>query len=124
ASTGSVHSGLVFKKFLQEIQPVLPRFSAQLIWPSEDGDHSQDTSGRTPFQMIFKVDESLQSLMTDCLVIKHFLRKIITVHHKLKFNFNLTVNGILSAEIFGMENEPTLRLSNGTTLAVSFQRFV
>ncbi|XP_052616064.1 type 2 DNA topoisomerase 6 subunit B-like [Peromyscus californicus insignis] len=124
ASTGSVHGGLVFKKFLQEIQPVLPQFSAQLTWASEEGDHSQETSGRTPFQMIFKVDESPRSLMTDCLVIKHFLRKIIIVHHKLKFNFSLTVNGIHSAEIFGAENEPTLRLSNGITLAVGFQHYV
>ncbi|KAL1787321.1 type 2 DNA topoisomerase 6 subunit B-like isoform X2 [Sigmodon hispidus] len=124
ASTGSIYSGLVFKKVLQGIQPVLPRFSAKLTWASEEGSHSQDTSGRTPFQMIFKIDENPQSLMTDCLVIKHFLRKITIVHHKLKINFSLTVNGILSAEIFGAENEPTLRLSNGITLVVGFQHYV
>ncbi|CAO2584210.1 Type 2 DNA topoisomerase 6 subunit B-like [Lemmus lemmus] len=62
--------------------------------------------------------------MTDCLIIKQFLRKIIIVHHKLKFNFGLMVNGILSAEIFGAKNEPILRLSNGITLVVGFQHYV
>ncbi|CAO2584211.1 Type 2 DNA topoisomerase 6 subunit B-like, partial [Lemmus lemmus] len=124
ASTGSVYGGLIFKKFLQEIQPVLPRFSAKLTWASEEGDRSQDTSGVTPFQMTFKVDENSRSLMTDCLIIKQFLRKIIIVHHKLKFNFGLMVNGILSAEIFGAKNEPILRLSNGITLVVGFQHYV
>ncbi|XP_038190450.1 type 2 DNA topoisomerase 6 subunit B-like isoform X4 [Arvicola amphibius] len=122
ASTGRVYGGLVFKKFLQEIQPVLPRFSAKLTWASEEGDRSQDTSGVTPFQMTFQVNENPRSLMTDCLIIKRFLRKIIIVHHKLKFN--LTVNGILSAEIFGAEKEPILRLSNGITLVVGFQHYV
>ncbi|XP_049993544.1 type 2 DNA topoisomerase 6 subunit B-like [Alexandromys fortis] len=124
ASIGSVYGGLVFKKFLREVQVVLPRFSAKLTWASEEGDRSQDTSGITPFQMTFKVDENPRSLMTGCLIIKRFLRKIIIVHHKLKFNFSLTVNGILSAEIFGAENEPILRLSNGITLVVGFQHYV
>ncbi|XP_038190460.1 type 2 DNA topoisomerase 6 subunit B-like isoform X5 [Arvicola amphibius] len=105
-----------------KIQPVLPRFSAKLTWASEEGDRSQDTSGVTPFQMTFQVNENPRSLMTDCLIIKRFLRKIIIVHHKLKFN--LTVNGILSAEIFGAEKEPILRLSNGITLVVGFQHYV
>uniref|UniRef100_A0A8C2QIJ5 Uncharacterized protein n=1 Tax=Cricetulus griseus TaxID=10029 RepID=A0A8C2QIJ5_CRIGR len=105
ASTGNIYGGLVFKKFLQEIQSVLPRFSAKLTWASEEGDHSQDTSSVTPFQVIFKADESPQSLKKDCLIIKQFLRKVIIVHQKLKFNFHLTVNGIRSAEIFGSGRE-------------------
>ncbi|CAH6793506.1 Gm960 [Phodopus roborovskii] len=109
---------------ITKIQPVLPRFSAKLTWASEEGDCSHDTSNVASFQMIFKIDESPQRFMTDCLVIKHFLRKIIIVHHKLQFNFSLTVNGIHSAEIFGAEKEPTLRLSNGITLVVGFQHYV
>ncbi|NP_001413915.1 TOP6B like initiator of meiotic double strand breaks [Rattus norvegicus] len=124
ASAGNVDGGLDFKKLLQDIQPALPRLSAKLTLASEEGGHSQDTSVKAPCQMTFEVDENSRSLMTDCLVIKHFLRKIIIVHHKLKFNFSVTVNGILSAEIFGAENEPVLRLSNGISLAVGFQHYV
>ncbi|XP_011246940.1 type 2 DNA topoisomerase 6 subunit B-like isoform X5 [Mus musculus] len=125
ASTRSVYGGLNFKKFLQEIQPALPRLSAKLALASEEGGRSQDASGIAPCQVTFEVDENSQSLMTDCLVIKHFLRKIIIVHHKLKFSFSVAVNGTLSAETFGRaENEPTLRLDNGVTLVVGFQRYV
>ncbi|KAK7813239.1 hypothetical protein U0070_005144, partial [Myodes glareolus] len=103
ASTGSVYGGLVFKKILQDCLELLDSNS---LLPST-----------------FWVDETTQSLMTDCLIIKRFLRKIIIVHHKLKFNFSLMVNGILSAEIFGAENEPLLRLSNGITLVVGVQHY-
>uniref|UniRef100_A0A2K5P385 TOP6B like initiator of meiotic double strand breaks n=1 Tax=Cercocebus atys TaxID=9531 RepID=A0A2K5P385_CERAT len=70
------------------------------------------------------VDEKPRTLMTDCLVIKHFLRKIIMVHPKVRFNFSIKVNGILSTEIFGVENEPTLNLGNGIALVVDSQHYV
>uniref|UniRef100_A0A8C6C2K2 TOP6B like initiator of meiotic double strand breaks n=1 Tax=Monodon monoceros TaxID=40151 RepID=A0A8C6C2K2_MONMO len=62
--------------------------------------------------------------MTDSLVIKNFLRKVITVLPKIRFNFSVKVNGILSMEIFGAENEPTLNLSNGIALVVNHQHYV
>uniref|UniRef100_A0A8C6W3K5 Uncharacterized protein n=1 Tax=Nannospalax galili TaxID=1026970 RepID=A0A8C6W3K5_NANGA len=105
ASVGSVYGGFVLKKFLQEIQFLLPRFSAKLTWTSEEGGCSQDTSGVTPFQMSFEIDEKPRNLMTDCVVIKHFLHKIIVVHHKVRFNFSVMVNGILSTEVFGSGRE-------------------
>ncbi|XP_029414401.1 type 2 DNA topoisomerase 6 subunit B-like isoform X4 [Nannospalax galili] len=108
----------------QEIQFLLPRFSAKLTWTSEEGGCSQDTSGVTPFQMSFEIDEKPRNLMTDCVVIKHFLHKIIVVHHKVRFNFSVMVNGILSTEVFGAENEPTLSLSNGVALVLGSQHYV
>ncbi|XP_077627532.1 type 2 DNA topoisomerase 6 subunit B-like [Crocuta crocuta] len=62
--------------------------------------------------------------MTDSLVIKNFLRKIIMVHPKIRFNFSVKVNGILSLEIFGTKNEPTLNLSNGIALVINYQHYV
>ncbi|MBZ3880968.1 hypothetical protein SUZIE_160575 [Sciurus carolinensis] len=50
---------------------------------------------------LMAVDEKPRTLITDCLVIKHFLRKIIILHHQIRFNFSVKVNGILSTEIFG-----------------------
>ncbi|XP_011896907.1 PREDICTED: uncharacterized protein C11orf80 homolog isoform X3 [Cercocebus atys] len=101
ASAGSLFGGMVLKKFLKEIQSILPGISAKLTWTSEEGSYPQDMTGVTPFQMTFEVDEKPRTLMTDCLVIKHFLRKIIMVHPKVRFNFSIKVNGILSTEIFG-----------------------
>ncbi|XP_057581535.1 type 2 DNA topoisomerase 6 subunit B-like isoform X4 [Hippopotamus amphibius kiboko] len=124
ASAGSIYGGLVLKKFLKEIQSVLPGFSAKLNWTSEEASYSQDTSGVTPFQMIFEVDEKPRTLMTDSLVIKTFLRKIVAVLPKIRFNFSVNVNGILSVAIFGAENEPTLNLSNGIALVVNYQHYV
>nr|XP_055210564.1 type 2 DNA topoisomerase 6 subunit B-like isoform X9 [Gorilla gorilla gorilla] len=124
ASAGSLFGGMVLKKFLKEIQSILPGISAKLTWTSEEGSYSQDMTGVTPFQMIFEVDEKPRTLMTDCLVIKHFLRKIIMVHPKVRFHFSVKVNGILSTEIFGVENEPTLNLGNGIALVVDSQHYV
>uniref|UniRef100_A0A8C9B7G3 TOP6B like initiator of meiotic double strand breaks n=1 Tax=Prolemur simus TaxID=1328070 RepID=A0A8C9B7G3_PROSS len=124
ASVGSFYGGFILKKFVKEIQSILPGFSAKLSWTLEDGSYSQDMSVVTPFQMIFEIDENPRNLMTDCLVIKHFLRKITMVHPKIRFNFSLKVNGILSKEIFGLENEPTLNLSNGIALVVNSQHYV
>lgn len=36
--------------------------------------------------LLLQVDGNPPSLMTDCLIIKHFLRKIIIVHHKVKLH--------------------------------------
>ncbi|XP_007461985.1 PREDICTED: putative uncharacterized protein C11orf80 homolog [Lipotes vexillifer] len=124
ASAGSIFGGLVLKKFLKGIQSILPGLSAELSWTSEETSYSQDVSGVTPFQMIFEVHEKPRTLMTDSLVIKNFLRKIITVLPKIRFNFSVKVNGILSMEIFGAENEPTLNLSNGIALVVNHQHYV
>ncbi|XP_007171106.2 type 2 DNA topoisomerase 6 subunit B-like [Balaenoptera acutorostrata] len=124
ASAGSIFGGLVLKKFLKGIQSVLPGLSAELSWTSEEASYSQDVSGVTPFQMIFEVHEKPRTLMTDSLVIKNFLRKVITVLPKIRFNFSVKVNGILSMEIFGAENEPTLNLSNGIALVVNYQHYV
>ncbi|XP_054947471.1 type 2 DNA topoisomerase 6 subunit B-like [Physeter macrocephalus] len=124
ASAGSIFGGLVLKKFLKGIQSILPGRSAELSWTSEEASYSQDVSGVTPFQMIFEVHEKPRTLMTDSLVIKNFLRKVITVLPKIRFNFSVKVNGILSTEIFGAENEPTLNLSNGIALVVNYQHYV
>nr|XP_031546800.1 type 2 DNA topoisomerase 6 subunit B-like isoform X7 [Vicugna pacos] len=124
ASAGSIYGGLVLKKFLKEIQSILHGFSAKLNWTSEEASYSQDTSGVTPFQMIFEVDEKPKTLMTDCLIIKNFLHKIIIVLPKIRFNFSVKVNGIFSMEIFEAENEPTLNLSNGIALVVNYQHYV
>ncbi|XP_032138603.1 type 2 DNA topoisomerase 6 subunit B-like isoform X3 [Sapajus apella] len=123
ASAGSLFGGTVLKKFLKEIQSILPGISAKLTWTSEESSYSQDMTGVTPFQMIFEVDEKPRTLMTDCLVIKHILRKIIMVHPKIRFNFTVKVNGILSTEFFGVENEPTLNLWNGIALVVDSQHY-
>ncbi|XP_068410522.1 type 2 DNA topoisomerase 6 subunit B-like [Eschrichtius robustus] len=124
ASAGSIFGGLVLKKFLKGIQSILPGLSAELSWTSEEASYSQDVSGVIPFQMIFEVHEKPRTLMTDSLVIKNFLRKVITVLPKIRFNFSVKVNGILSMEIFGAENEPTLNLSNGIALVVNYQHYV
>uniref|UniRef100_A0A8C9I8C6 Chromosome 11 open reading frame 80 n=1 Tax=Piliocolobus tephrosceles TaxID=591936 RepID=A0A8C9I8C6_9PRIM len=124
ASAGSLFGGVVLKKFLKEIQSTLPGISAKLTWTSEEGSYPQDMTGVTPFQMTFEVDEKPRTLMTDCLVIKHFLRKIIMVHPKVRFNFSVKVNGIFSTEIFGVENEPILNLGNGIALVVDSQHYV
>ncbi|XP_022447032.2 type 2 DNA topoisomerase 6 subunit B-like isoform X8 [Delphinapterus leucas] len=123
ASAGSIFGGLVLKKFLKEIQSILPGLSAELSWTSEETSYSQDVSGVTPFQMIFEAHEKPRTLMTDSLVIKNFLHKVITVLPKIRFNFSVKVNGILSMEIFGAENEPTLNLSNGIALVVNHQHY-
>uniref|UniRef100_A0A287D4K3 TOP6B like initiator of meiotic double strand breaks n=1 Tax=Ictidomys tridecemlineatus TaxID=43179 RepID=A0A287D4K3_ICTTR len=101
ASARSICGDLVLKKLQKELQSILPGFSAKLTSTSGEGSYSLDTSGTTSFQMIFEVDEKPRTLMTDCLIIKHFLRKIIIIHHKIRFNFSVKVNGILSTEIFG-----------------------
>ncbi|XP_074192854.1 type 2 DNA topoisomerase 6 subunit B-like isoform X1 [Rhinolophus sinicus] len=106
------------------MQSILLRFSTKLNWTSEEASYSQDISGVTPFQMIFEVDEKPRTLMTDSLVIKNFLRKIVMVHPKIRFNFSVRVNGILSTEIFEAENEPTLNLSNGIALVIDSQHYV
>nr|XP_035977356.1 type 2 DNA topoisomerase 6 subunit B-like isoform X6 [Halichoerus grypus] len=110
ASAGSIYGGLVLKKFLKEIQSILPGFSAKLNWTSEEASYSQDISGVTPFQMIFEVDEKPRTLMTDSLVIKNFLHKIVMVHPKIKFNFTVKVNGVLSMEVFGRPKFGTAEL--------------
>ncbi|XP_047549125.1 type 2 DNA topoisomerase 6 subunit B-like isoform X3 [Lutra lutra] len=107
-----------------KIQSLLPGFSAKLNWTSEEASYSQDISGVTPFQMIFEVDEKPRTLMTDSLVIKNFLHKIVMVHPKIKFNFSVKVDGVLSVEVFGTKNEPTLNLSNGIALVISYQHYV
>ncbi|XP_017898614.1 PREDICTED: type 2 DNA topoisomerase 6 subunit B-like isoform X7 [Capra hircus] len=71
-----------------------------------------------------KADVKPRTLMTDSLVIKNFLRKIITVPPKIRFNFSVKVNGILSVEIFGAESEPALNLSNGIALVVNCQHYL
>nr|XP_045004136.1 type 2 DNA topoisomerase 6 subunit B-like isoform X2 [Jaculus jaculus] len=124
SSAGSICGGLVLKKFLKEIQSILPRLSAKLTCTSEESNCFQDTSRVTPFQIIFEVDEKLRTLKTGCLVIKQFLHKIVIVHHKIRFNFNVKVNGILSTVIFGIENEPTLSLSNGIALVTDNQHYM
>ncbi|XP_024604928.1 type 2 DNA topoisomerase 6 subunit B-like isoform X3 [Neophocaena asiaeorientalis asiaeorientalis] len=110
ASAGSIFGGLVLKKFLKEIQSILPGLSAELSWTSEETSYSQDVSGVAPFQMIFEVHEKPRTLMTDSLVIKNFLRKVITVLPKIRFNFSVKVNGILSMEIFGTPKFGTTEL--------------
>ncbi|XP_063083662.1 type 2 DNA topoisomerase 6 subunit B-like [Cavia porcellus] len=124
SSVRSICGGLVLKKFLKEIQSVLQGFSAKLIWTSEESSCSRSTSRATPFQVTFEILEKPRTFMTDCLVIKHFLHKIIIVHHKLKFTFSVKVNGFLSTEIFGVENEPTLKLWNGIAVVVNCQHYV
>ncbi|XP_072614593.1 type 2 DNA topoisomerase 6 subunit B-like isoform X3 [Vulpes vulpes] len=124
ASAGSIYDGLVLRKFLKEIQSILPGFSAKLNWSSEEPSSSQDISGVTRFQMIFEVNEKPRTLMTDSLVIKNFLHKIVMVHPKIRFNFSVKVNGVLSMEIFWTKNEPTLNLSNGISLVISYRHYV
>ncbi|XP_013369354.1 PREDICTED: uncharacterized protein C11orf80 homolog isoform X8 [Chinchilla lanigera] len=124
ASVRSICGGLVLKKFLKEINSMLRGFSTKLIWTSEESSYSQDMSGVTPFQLTFEINEKPRTLMKDCLIIKHFLHKIIIVHHKIRFTFNVKVNGFLSTEIFGVENEPTLNLSNGIAIVVNCQHYV
>ncbi|KAM5225145.1 type 2 DNA topoisomerase 6 subunit B-like [Hipposideros larvatus] len=124
ASAGSIYGGLVCKKFVKEMQSILLGFSLKLNWTSKEASYSQDISGVTPFQMTFEVDEKPRTLMTESLVIKNFLRKIVMVHPKIRFNFNVKVNGILSTEIFEAVNEPTLNLSNGVALVVNSQHYV
>uniref|UniRef100_A0A8C4L7I2 TOP6B like initiator of meiotic double strand breaks n=1 Tax=Equus asinus TaxID=9793 RepID=A0A8C4L7I2_EQUAS len=124
ASAGSIYGGLVLEKFLKEIQSTLPGFSAKLPWTSEEASSSQDISGVAPFQMTFEVHEKPRILMTNSLMIKDFLHKIVMVHPKIRFNFNVRVNGILSTELFGAKNEPTLNLSNGMALVVNYQHYV
>ncbi|XP_062051950.1 type 2 DNA topoisomerase 6 subunit B-like [Lepus europaeus] len=125
ASAGCLYSGFILKKFIKEIQSVLPRFSAKkLTWTSEENSCSQHASGLTPFQIIFEVDEEPRTLIRDCLIIKHFLRKVIVVHPKMRFNFSVEVNGVLSTDVFGVENEPTLNLSNGIALVVNCRHYV
>ncbi|XP_048215598.1 type 2 DNA topoisomerase 6 subunit B-like [Perognathus longimembris pacificus] len=123
ASSGNIY-GLSLKKFLKETQTILPAFSAKLTWTSEESSWSQDKSGVTPFQITFEVDETSRTLVTDCLVIKHFLRKIIMVNHQIRFNFSVKVNGVVSTEIIGLENEPTLNLWSGIALVVNCQHYV
>uniref|UniRef100_A0A8D1B565 Uncharacterized protein n=1 Tax=Sus scrofa TaxID=9823 RepID=A0A8D1B565_PIG len=74
--------------------------------------------------MLLQVDEKPRTLMTDSLVIKNFLHKTVVVLPKFRFNFSVKVNGILSMENFGAENEPTLNLSNGIALVVNDQHYV
>ncbi|XP_010634168.1 type 2 DNA topoisomerase 6 subunit B-like isoform X2 [Fukomys damarensis] len=124
ASVRSICGGLVLKKFLKEIQSILRGFSAKLICTSEENSCFPGTSGVTPFQITFEINEKPRGLMIDCLVIKQFLHKIIIVHHKIRFTLSVKVNGFLSTEIFGMENEPTLNLSNGITIVVNCQHYV
>ncbi|XP_060260092.1 type 2 DNA topoisomerase 6 subunit B-like isoform X4 [Ovis aries] len=124
AAAGSIYGGLVLKKLLKDMQSILPGFFANLNWTSEEAGHSQDASGLRPFQMIFEADVKPRTLMTDSLVIKNFLRKIITVLPKIRFNFSVKVNGILSVEIFGAESEPALNLSNGIALVVNCQHYL
>ncbi|XP_028370895.1 type 2 DNA topoisomerase 6 subunit B-like [Phyllostomus discolor] len=100
-SAGSICGGLVCKTFLKEMQSVLPGFSATLDWTSEGASCSQDVSRVTPFQMTFEVDEKPRTLVTDSLVIKNFLRKIVMVHPKVRFNLSVQMNGVLSTEAFG-----------------------
>ncbi|XP_037695229.1 type 2 DNA topoisomerase 6 subunit B-like [Choloepus didactylus] len=124
ASAGCICGGLILKQFLKEIHFILPVFSAKLTWTSEEASCSEDTSGVTPFQMIFEVDEKPRNLKTDCLDIKNFLHKIIIVHPKISFNFSVKVNGILSMEICGVKNEPILNLPNGIPLVVNDQHYM
>ncbi|XP_016063752.1 PREDICTED: uncharacterized protein C11orf80 homolog [Miniopterus natalensis] len=124
ASAGSICGGLVYKNFLKEMQSILPRFSAKLSWTSEEVSYSQDIPRVTPFQMTFEVDEKPRNLITDNLVIKNFLRRIVMVHPKIRFSFSVKVNGIHSMEIFGAENEPTLNLSNGIALVINYQHYM
>uniref|UniRef100_A0A8D2AWZ2 TOP6B like initiator of meiotic double strand breaks n=1 Tax=Sciurus vulgaris TaxID=55149 RepID=A0A8D2AWZ2_SCIVU len=124
ASARSICGVLVLKKLQKEIQSILPGFSAKLTSTVGERSCSPDTSGATSFQMIFEVDEKPRTLITDCLVIKHFLRKIIIIHHQIRFNFSVKVNGIFSTEIFGAENEPILNLWNGIALVVNYQHYV
>ncbi|XP_023593886.1 type 2 DNA topoisomerase 6 subunit B-like, partial [Trichechus manatus latirostris] len=98
--------------------------SAKLMWTLEETSCFPDTSGVSPFQMIFEVDEKHRTLMTDCLAIKNFLRKIIMVHPKMRFHFSIKVNGTLSKEIFGVEDEPILNLPNGIALVVNYQHYI
>ncbi|KAM6158117.1 type 2 DNA topoisomerase 6 subunit B-like [Rhynchocyon petersi] len=46
------------------------------------------------------------------------------VHPKIKCNFSVKVNGTLSEENFGVENEPILNLPNGIALVANCQRYV
>ncbi|XP_036182395.1 LOW QUALITY PROTEIN: type 2 DNA topoisomerase 6 subunit B-like [Myotis myotis] len=124
ASAESIYGGLFYRNFLKEMQSILPGSSAKLNWTSEEVSYSQDISRVTPFQMTFEVDEKPRTLMTDSLLIKNFLRKIVMVHPKIRFNFSVKVNGILSTEIFEAENEPTLNLSNGIALVVNYQHYM
>ncbi|XP_014648644.1 PREDICTED: uncharacterized protein C11orf80 homolog [Ceratotherium simum simum] len=62
---------------------------------------------------VCEVDEKPTILMTDSLVIKNFLRKIVMVHPKLSFSL-----------LCRAENEPTLNLLNGIALVVNYQHYV
>ncbi|KAM5318984.1 type 2 DNA topoisomerase 6 subunit B-like [Glossophaga mutica] len=114
-SARSIYGGLVYQTFLKEMQSILPGFSAKLDWTSEEASYSQDVS---------RVDEKPRTLVTDSLVIKNFLRKIVMVHPKIRFNFSVKINGVLSTETFGSENEPTLNLPDGSALVVNCQHYV
>nr|XP_036851696.1 type 2 DNA topoisomerase 6 subunit B-like [Manis javanica] len=120
----SKHQANTLHCLTTNIQSILPGLSPKLNWTSEEASYSQDIMGVTPFQMIFEVDEKPATLMTDSLVIKNFLRKIIMVHPKIKFNFSVKVNGILSIEVFRTKNEPTLNLLNGIALVINYQHYV
>ncbi|XP_045711347.1 type 2 DNA topoisomerase 6 subunit B-like isoform X2 [Phyllostomus hastatus] len=123
-SAGSLCGGLVCKTFLKEMQSALPGLSATLDWTSEGASCSQDVSRVTPFQMTFEVDAKPRTVVTDSLVIKNFLRKVVMVHPKVRFKFSVQMNGVLSTEVFGSDNEPTLNLSNGVALVVNCQHYL
>ncbi|XP_023566504.1 type 2 DNA topoisomerase 6 subunit B-like [Octodon degus] len=124
ASVRNICGSLVLKNFLKEIQSILHRFSAKLTWTSEKSSYSRDISGITPFKLTFEINEKPRTLMKDCLFIKHFLHKIIIVHHKVRVTLSVKVNGFLSTESFGVENEPTLNLSNGIAIVVNCRHYV
>uniref|UniRef100_A0A8C0NQL0 TOP6B like initiator of meiotic double strand breaks n=3 Tax=Canis lupus TaxID=9612 RepID=A0A8C0NQL0_CANLF len=107
------------------IQSILPGFSAKLNWSSEEPSSSQDISGVTRFQMIFEVNEKPRTLMTDSLVIKNFLHKIVMVHPKVSCSFAQISEIRLSFSLLcRTKNEPTLNLSNGISLVISYRHYV
>ncbi|XP_006893474.1 PREDICTED: putative uncharacterized protein C11orf80 homolog [Elephantulus edwardii] len=124
ASAKSKYGDLVFKEFLKEIQSLLLRLSAKLTWTSEAASHFPDTPREALFQMTFEVDEKPRILMMDSLIIKDFLHKISVVHPKIRCNFSIKVNGSLSEENFGVEDETILKLPNGIALTTNYQHYV
>ncbi|XP_040826739.1 type 2 DNA topoisomerase 6 subunit B-like [Ochotona curzoniae] len=108
-----------------EAQAALRRLAVkQQTWTAEESSCPPDGAGAAPFRMSVQVDEKPRILTRDCLIIKHFLHRIILVHPKIRFNFRLEVNGVLSTNVFRIEDEPALSLSDTTVLVVSHQHYV
>ncbi|XP_038643297.1 DUF4554 domain-containing protein [Scyliorhinus canicula] len=73
--------------------------------------------------MTFEMSEDSCIVMTDCLTIERFLRRIGIVHPQVKIQFDVEVNGNLSTHIFGNENLDKF-CSDGHTLLCGSTHYV